>query len=186
MDEQPIQLLADVREPIPATKTHPKRMDYEYKRCGTASIFMFCEPLTGWCRAHVRERRTKKDWAEEVASLLEFFPAADRLTLVCDNLNTHVYGSFYDTFPAAKARKLRTLIDLLHTPVHGSWRNIAECELSILTRQSLQHHRFRDLPTLHAPLAAWTAARNTNPKPVNWQFKTPDARVKLKSIYPDL
>ena len=115
------------------------------------------------------------------------FPDAQRVTLVCDNLNTHVCGSFYDTFPAAKARKLRTLIDLLHTPVHGSsWLNIAECELSILTRPCLQHRRFRDLPTLHPPLAAWTAARNTNPKPVNWQFKTEDARVKLKSICPDL
>ncbi|MDO4585630.1 MAG: transposase [Planctomycetia bacterium] len=117
MDEHPIQLLDDVREPIHATKNHLKRTDYECKRCGTASILMFCEPFTGWCRAQVRERRTKNGWAEDVDFILEFFLDAERITLVYDNLNTHVYGSFYDTFPAAKARKLCTQIDLRHTPV---------------------------------------------------------------------
>lgn len=186
MDEQPIQLLDDVRKPTAETKNHPKRMDYEYKRCGTASIFMFCEPLTGWCQAHVREHRTKKDWAEEIDSILKFFPQAQRMTLVCDNLNTHVFGSFYDTFNASKARKLSTFINLCHTPVHGSWLNIAECELSLLTRQTLLHRRFPDLRTLRVALAAWTATRNATPHPVNWQFTTSDARVKLNSIYPNL
>lgn len=186
MDEQPISLHADVagREPIPETLNHCKRVDYEYVRKGTASIFMFVEPLTGWRWVDVRERRTKIDWALEVASIAAKFPKAKKIILVCDNLNTHTYGAFYEAFPATEASRLRRLIELRHTPKHGSWLNIAECELSVLTRQCLKNRRFPTLETLQSETRAWNVDRNNRQTAVNWQFTTDDARIKLKSIYP--
>ena len=131
MDEQPVQLLNETRRPIPATKAHPRRVDYEYERAGTASIFMFCEPLSGWRQVAVRERRTKIDWATEVEELLRTrYAAADKVILVCDNLNTYTKGAFYEAFEPEKARTLVRRLEFRYTPKHGSWLNIAENELA--------------------------------------------------------
>mgnify|MGYP001816280845 CR=1 FL=1 len=144
MDEQPVQLLEDVNIPIAATKNHARRLDYEYKRAGTVSVFMFCEPLAGWRDVSVRPRRTKIDWALEVRNhLTRRYAKAEKVTLVCDNLNTHVTGAFYEAFEASKARSLLDGLDLQFTPKHGSWLNIAENELSSMTRQALHGHRSR-------------------------------------------
>ena len=135
MDEQPVQLLKETQVPIDATKKHGKRVDYEYERNGTASIFMFAEPLSGFRQATARERRTKVDWAIEVARLLDTrYAACEKVTLVCDNLNTHTKGAFYESFAPARARQLVRRIDFCYTPKHGSWLNIAEIELSALGR----------------------------------------------------
>ena len=143
MDEQPIQLLKETRTPIPGTKTHPRRVDYEYERAGTASIFMFCEPLAGWRQVTVRERRTKVDWAQEMENLLRTrYASAEKVILVCDNLNTHTKGAFYEAFEPAKARALVKGLEFCHTPKHGSWLNIAENELSSMTRQCVTGRRF--------------------------------------------
>lgn len=186
MDEQPVQLLDDVYEPIPATLHHGKRVDYEYKRCGTSSIFMFIEPLTGWRYVHAREHRTKRDWSEEVHHLLDFYPQAKRVILVCDNLNTHSYGSFYERYPPSAAFELCHRLELRHTPIHGSWLNVAESELSVLTRQCLSHRRFATVELLNLALWSWNAERNARSRQVDWQFTTDDARTKLKSIYPQI
>ena len=129
MDEQPVQLALESREPIPEAPGRPARVDYEYRRAGTASIFMFCEPLAGWRKASVRSRRAKVDFAQEVETLLSTrYANSERVTLVCDNLNTHTEGAFYEAFEPEKARALLDRIEFCHTPKHGSWLNIAECE----------------------------------------------------------
>ena len=133
MDEQPIQLLDETRTPIPATLDHPERVDYEYERAGTASIFMFTEPLAGKRQVSVRNRRTKVDWAIEMDELLNTqYADVEKVILVCDNLNTHTRGAFYEAFPAEKAREIVKKIEFHFTPKHGSWLNIAECELSAM------------------------------------------------------
>ena len=149
MDEQPIQLLKETREPIAATKSHPKRVDYEYERAGTASIFMFAQPLAGKRKVSVRPQRTKVDWAIEVEELLNRdYADTEKIILVCDNLNTHTRGAFYEAFPAEKAREIVKRIEFHYTPKHGSWLNIAECELSAMTSQSLLHQRFSNIELL--------------------------------------
>jgi len=187
MDEQPIQLLKDTRAPIRGTKKHPIRVDYEYERAGTASIFMFCEPLAGWRQVSVRERRTKVDWAEEMELLLRTrYKSATKVILVCDNLNTHTKGAFYERFEPAKARSLVKQLEYCHTPKHGSWLNIAENELSSMTRQSVTGRRFATVKELRQELSAWHEYTNAKKRIVDWQFKVDEARVKLKSIYPKL
>ena len=187
MDEQPIQLLKETRQPIPATKTHAKRVDYEYERAGTASIFMFTEPLAGWREVTVRERRTKVDWALEMARLLEGrYAHCEKVILVCDNLNTHTIGAFYEAFEPERARQLVRRIEFRHTPKHGSWPNIAENELSSLTRQCVADKRFGDIATLREETAAWSTTINENQRGVDWQMKISDARCKLKSVYPKI
>jgi len=187
MDEQPIQLLEETREPIPATKGRPRRVDYEYGRAGTASIFLFCEALTGWRQVRVRERRTKVDWALEVAELLRGrYAEAEKVILICDNLNTHTIGSFYEAFDPATARSLVRRLEIRHTPKHGSWLNIAECELSSLTRQCLKGRRFATVEELQAATAAWQRHTNDRQRGVDWQFRVGDARIKLKSLYPKI
>lgn len=139
MDEQPVQLIKETRPALAATKERPKRVDYEYERAGTACIFMFSEPLQGWRQATARSQRKKTDWAEEVAGLLDGrYAACQKLTLVCDNLNTHTRGAFYEAFPAAQARQYVQRINFCYTPKHGSWLNIAENELSAMTAQCLK------------------------------------------------
>src|SRR6266545_6621127 len=151
MDEQPIQLLKETRAPIAATKEHPRRVDYEYERAGTASIFMFCEPLAGWRQVSVRQQRTKIDWALEMAELLRGrYAAAKKVILVCDNLNTHTIGAFYEAFDPATAWALIRRLEFRHTPKHGSWLNIAENELSALTRQCVAGRRFATIDELRA------------------------------------
>ena len=187
MDEQPIQLLQETRVPIPATKNHPRRVDYEYERAGTASIFMFCEPLSGWRQVTVRERRTKIDWAREVEELLRTrYAAADRVILVCDNLNTHTLGAFYEAFAPEKARTLVQRLEFRHTPKHGSWLNVAENELSSMTRQCVRGRRFATIDLLRSETAAWHAHSNAAQRGVDWQFTISDARRKLKSVYPKI
>lgn len=187
MDEQPVQLIKETRTPIPATAGRPRRVDYEYERNGTASIFLFCEPKTGWREAAARPTRTKVDWAHEVARLLETrYADCDKLTLICDNLSTHTRGAIYQAFEPRRARALLERLDLRHTPKHGSWLNIAENELSVMTRQCLKDRRLGDLAVLQAEIAAWSARANAKQRGVDWQMKINDARCKLKSIYPNI
>jgi DDE superfamily endonuclease len=186
MDEQPVQLIKETRTPLPATKTQPTRVDYEYERAGTASIFMFTEPLSGWRQATARPQRTKADWAEEVAHLLEGrYAHCPRVTLVSDNLNTHTKGAFYEVFDAERARNPVRRIEFCHTPKHGSWLNIAENELSAMTRQCLAR-RIGDIETLRSEISAWSTDVNNKQRGVDWQMKADDARTKLKSVYPKI
>lgn len=185
MDEQPIQLLNETRTPLPATKNHPQRVDYEYERAGTASIFMFTEPLAGKREVSVRLRRTKIDWAIEMEQLLRTqYASADKIILVCDNLNTHTRGAFYEAFPAEKAREIVQKIEFHHTPKHGSWLNIAECELSAMTSQCINNRRFGNIELLREETQVWARKTNQKQRGVNWQFGIENARQKLKSIYP--
>jgi len=187
MDEQPVQLLKETRTPIPATIDHGKRVDYEYERAGTANIFMFTEPLAGWREVSVRTTKTKVDWATEMAALLEGrYAACERVILVCDNLNTHTKGAFYEVFEPARARDLVRRLEFRHTPRHGSWLNIAENELSALTRQCVSGRRFGDVETLRQETSAWCTDVNGQQKGVEWQMKIGDARTKLTSIYPKI
>jgi hypothetical protein len=185
MDEQPVQLIKETRRPIPATKRHAQRIDYEYERAGTASIFMFTEPLAGWREATARPSKTKTDWAVEMARVMEGrYRTCPMVTLVCDNLNTHTIGAFYEVFPPARARALVRRLHLCHTPKHGSWLNIAENELSSLTRQCVSGRRFGTLAILQSEIAAWSNDVNNTQRGVDWQMTIRDARCKLKSLYP--
>ena len=187
MDEQPVQLLKETRTPIPATKEHGKRIDYEYERAGTANIFMFTEPLAGWREVSVRARKTKIDWALEMASLLEGrYAACPKVILVCDNLNTHTKGAFYQAFDPKRARQLVARLEFRHTPKHGSWLNIAENELSAITRQCVAGRRFGDIDALRRETSAWSSHVNGQQKGVDWQMKIDDARIKLASVYPKI
>ena len=187
MDEQPVQLQKETRVPIEATPIHPKRVDYEYERAGTASIFMFTEPLAGWRQATVRERRTKIDWANEVADLMdERYADCEKVILICDNLNTHTKGAFYEAFEPERARQLVRRIEFCYTPKHGSWLNVAENELSAMTRQCVNGRRFGDSETLRDEIAAWSTDVNNTQRGVDWQMKVEDARCKLTSIYPKI
>jgi hypothetical protein len=185
MDEKPFQLLKETQVPIPATKTHGERVDYEYERNGTASIFMFAEPLSGFRQATARPQRTKADWALEVAAILDTrYAQNDLVTLVCDNLNTHTKGAFYEVFEPARARAYVKRLDFHYTPKHGSWLNVAECELSCLEKQCLSHRRIGEVPDLHREIQTWSARTNAKQRAVDWQFRIEDARVKLKRLYP--
>lgn len=187
MDEQPVQLTKETRKTIAATKYTAKRQDYEYERAGTASIFMFTEPLDGWREATARHRRTKIDWAEEMARLLEGrYKDCEKVTLVCDNLNTHTKGAFYEAFDPERARELLRKVEFCYTPKHGSWLNIAENELSAMTRQCLKDRRVPDLDTLGSEINSWSIATNRKQRGVDWQMKIDDARIKLKSVYPKI
>lgn len=184
MDERPVQLVKETRVPLPPQRRRPRRVDYEYERAGTACVFVFTEALRGWRRVTVRPRRTAVDWAHEVRTLLDqHYPDADRVILVCDNLNTHKIASFYEAFPPAEARRLAERIDIHYTPKHGSWLNVAECEVSVLSRQAL-HRRTPDIRSLARKVAAWDNNRNNRQCGVDWQFTTEDARTKLKGLYP--
>lgn len=187
MDEQPVQLVKEVRTPIEATKNRPKRVDYEYERAGTASLFLFAEPLAGWRQVTARDRRTKVDWAIEVAALLDTrYKDCERVILVCDNLNTHTKGAFYATFEPESAQGYVKKLQFCHTPKHGSWLNIAECELSALTRQCFHGRRIGELSELQEATKAWSQDVNSLQRGVDWQMKVDDARVKLKSLYPKI
>jgi hypothetical protein len=186
MDERPMQLIKETRHPIPASPGNPARVDYEYERNGTATHFLFTEPLGGWRKANVRERKTAVDWAEEMRLLLEEdYPEAEKVILVCDNLNTHKIASFYQAFPPEVARPLVARLEIHYTPTHGSWLNIAECELSVMSRQCLGR-RIGDMETLCQETKAWEQKRNHKQTGVDWQFTTTDARIKLKRLYPQI
>ena len=187
MDEQPIQLLKETRVPIAATKKHGKRVDDEYERNGTASIFMFAEPLSGFRQATARVRRTKADWAIEVAQMLDTrYADCAEVTLVCDNLNTHTKGAFYEAFAPERARAYIKRLNFCYAPQHGSSLNVAECELSCLTSQCLSDRRIGELTELQTEIAAWSEKTNTKQRGVDWQFRIENARVKLRRLYPKI
>jgi hypothetical protein len=187
MDEQPVQLLKETRTPIPAMAKHAKQVDYEYERAGTATIFMFAEPLAGWREVAVRERKTKIDWANEMARLLDSrYAKCAEVIVGCDNLNTHTIGAFYEAFELKLARSLVRRIRFCYTPKHDSWLNIAENELSSLTRQCVSGRRFADLKTLREEMGYWSIDVNATQRGVDWQMKIDDARTKLKSVYPTI
>ena len=184
MDEASKELHGQCRPPLPMTPDTPAREDDKYERNGTSSIFMFFAPLLGWRRATCSEQRTRQDWAREVKQLLTVdFPQATKVRLVCDNLNTHDIASLYATYPAAEAHALATRLEIIHTPRNGSWLNIAEIELSVLSQQCLDR-RIPDEPTLRKELDAWTIQRCRDASVVRWQFTTADARIKLHRLYP--
>jgi len=187
MDEQPVQLLKETRVPIEATQHHAQRVDYEYERNGTASIFMFAEPLAGYRQATARPRRTKVDWALEVGNLLDTrYANCKRITLVMDNLNTHTKGAFYETFAPEQAREYLRRLEFCYTPKHGSWLNIAECELSCMTSQCLRGRRIGELEVLHSEIGTWSEKTTAKQRGVDWQFRIDDARQKLKRLYPKI
>src|SRR5712664_2019664 len=187
MDEQPVQLLKETRSPIAATAKPGKRVDYEYERAGTAALFMFAEPLAGWREVAVRERQTKIDWAVEMARLLEGrYAACAKVILVCDNLNTHTKGAFYEAFEPERARAYLQRIDFCYTPKHGSWLNVAECELSCMTSQCISGRRIGELIELQTEIGAWSDTTNEKQRGVDWQFRIENARVNLKRLYPKI
>ena len=184
MDEKPYQLLGHARESIPAAPSSDAKVDSEYLRCGTCSIFVWVEPLAGRRRVVARRQRTRVDWAREVEQLLTVdYPDAERVLLVMDNLNTHTIGSLYEAFEPAKARALAQRLEIHHTPKHGSWLNIAEIELSALTRQCLDR-RIDDIDLLNSELTAWQNATNADQRQIHWHFTTSDARTRLRHLYP--
>lgn len=185
MDEKPYQLLGEARESWAMRPGNNKKIDFEYTRNGTCSIFAFVEALAGRHHVRVREHRTAIDWAEEIKYLVdERYPDAQKIILVMDNLNTHKPASLYKVFPPEEARRIIKKLEIHYTPKHGSWLNIAEIELNVMTRQCLSR-RIASIDVLRSELSAWTNERNNGKSKVNWQFTTKDARIKLVSLYPE-
>jgi hypothetical protein len=185
MDEASRQILSNTMEPIPMKPGTPRRVDDKYERGGVRALLMFYNPVAGWRRVGCRDSRTREDWAQEVRRLLEDdYPQARQVTLVCDNLNTHDIASLYQAFDAQTAGDLRRRLNLVFTPKNGSWLNMAEMELSLLSRQCLGSRRFGSAAEMDREIAAWETERNRKQSGANWQFTTADARVKLKSLYP--
>lgn len=184
MDEKPYQMLDHYLEPLPVRLGDIQKTDSEYLRKGTCSIFIFVEPLAGFRHSSVRPQRRAIDWAEEIKYLLtECYPKTEKIVLVMDNLNTHVIGSLYKRFPAKEARSYVKRLDIHYTPKHGSWLNIAEIELNVMTRQCLSR-RLADISVVSEELTAWAKSRNNDNSIVNWHFTANVARNKLKSLYP--
>lgn len=184
MDETSKQLVGEVRTPLPAIPGHPVYEDTEYERCGTANLFLLCAPLLGWRSVTVTAQRTRTDWAHLMRDLVDVhFPAAARITLVLDNLNTHDPASLYQTFEPAEAQRILDRLAIHYTPKHGSWLNMAEIEFSVLSRQCLDR-RIDNPRTLAEEVAAWVAERNGDGASIDWRFTTDDARIKLKHLYP--
>ena len=185
MDEASRQLLSDVNDTLPHDCGRPRRVDDKQERHGVCSLLMFYDPIAGWRRVGCRDSRTAHDWAEEVRQLLDVdYPEAELVTMVCDNLNTHHVSSLYQAFDAETAGRLRRRLRMVHTPTSGSWLNIAEMELSVMSRQCLGPRRFETKAEMAEELTAWTALRNDAKAGTNWQFTTDDARIKLKALYP--
>jgi transposase len=186
MDETSKQLLRDARQSLPMEPGRPHREDYEYERGGVANVFMFLEPLTGRRWVDITEHRAKVDWAHQIQELVdERYPGAERIVLVMDNLNTHTPASLYEAFDPEEARRLSEKLEIHYTPKHGSWLNMAEIELSVLSRQCLER-RVPDFETLQAEAAAWQRRRDAAGVKIDWRFSTGDARIKLKRLYPSL
>jgi hypothetical protein len=186
LDEQPTQLVAETRMPIPIEPGQPQRYDYEYERAGTANNFMVTEPLGGWRKVNVRPTKTALDLAQEIKELLDVdYPNAKKVVLVWDNLNTHTPAPLYKAFAPAEARRLLDRLEIHYTPKHGSWLDMAEIELSVFTKQCLSR-RIADIETLRPEAKAWAERRNTEQTGVDWHFTTADARVKLKRLYPQI
>jgi len=186
MDEVSKQLLRDTRQSLPMEPGRVKRHDYEYERGGVVNLFMFCEPLQGRRWVDVTERRTKVDWAHQIKELVDLrYPEAERIVLVMDNLNTHTPASLYEAFDPKEAKRLADRLEIHYTPKHGSWLNMAEIELSVLSRQCLDR-RVPDFETLQDEVSAWQERRDATATKIEWRFSTEDARIKLKRLYPSL
>lgn len=186
LDETNKQLVLEKQVPLPAQPGQLERYDYEYERNGVSNLFMLSEPLAGWRHVEVTERRTKQDYARQIKYLVDVrYPYAARVTVVHDQLNTHVPSALYETFEAEEARRILDKLELHYTPKHGSWLNMAEIELSVLARQCLAR-RLPDLDTLKREVAAWEERRNAESRAIDWQFTTTDARIKLKRLYPSV
>jgi hypothetical protein len=184
MDEKPYQLLGEAREPLPMRPGDAQKIDSEYVRNGTCSIFAFIEPLGGTHHVSVREHRAATDWAEKIKYLVDImYPDVEKIVLVMDNLNTHKPASLYKKYPPAEARRIIKRLEIHYTPKHGSWLDIAEIELNVMTKQCLSR-RIDNLDTLRSELAAWETERNTLAAKVIWHFRSNDAREKLCSLYP--
>jgi hypothetical protein len=184
VDETSKQLVGERREPIPGGPGRPTRYDYEYRRMGVANLFMLSEPLLGWRHVVITDRRTARDFAEVLRWLAEdLYPDADRLVLVTDNLNTHGPGCLYEALEPARARRIARRLEWHYTPRHGSWLNIAECELATLSKQCLGR-RIGSADALRRAVAAWENDRNDREVGVEWRFTTAAARIRLKRLYP--
>lgn len=186
LDETSKQLIGETRTPVSASPGQPTRYDYEYKRNGVANLFMIFEPLIGKRHVKVTERRTKIDWAYCVREMVDqIYPDAEQIVLVMDNLNTHNKSSLYEAFEPAEAKRIADKLEIHYTPKHGSWLDMAEIELGILSRQCLSR-RIGNMEQLKNEIAAWQAVRNAASAKVDWQFTTEDARIKLKKLYPSI
>jgi len=186
MDESSKQHIKDTRQPIPAKPGTVARYDTEYERNGVSNVFMFFEPLQGKRYVEVTDQRTALDWAYQIRDLVDVrYPHAERITLVMDNLNTHTGASLYKAFEPKEARRILDKLEFHYTPKHGSWLNMAEIELSILSRQCMDR-RIPDQETLKKEISAWQEKRNVIARPMEWRFTTEDARIKLKKLYPTL
>jgi len=184
LDETSKQLLSELREPLPMEPGKPMRVDSQYRREGTRNLFLACEPLRGWRHLKVTHRRTRIDWAEFIAELVDVhYPTADKIVLVMDNLNTHTPASLYQAFEPSEAKRLWDRLEIHYTPKHGSWLNIAECEFSALSRQCT-NGRIPDEDVLARHVRSWQQERNRKHAIVDWRFTTEDARIKLKRLYP--
>ena len=185
-DERPVQLISETRQPIAACAgAHPQRYDYEYNREGTANLFGFFQPQQGWRHLKVTQQRTSQDFAQCMEDLVDrFYPTADKIHVVLDNLNTHKAASLYKTFPPEKARRLLNRLQFHYTPKHGSWLNMVELEFSVLSRQCL-NRRIATMEKLEGEVAAWEVVRNQAKATVNWRFSCTDARVRLERLYPN-
>ena len=185
-DERPKQLISELRKPMPAKPGREARYDYEYRRNGVANIFMMFEPLVGKRHLKVTDRRTKKDWAYCMRQLVdELHPEAETIVLVMDNLNTHKKASLYEAFEPTEAKRVADKLEIHHTPKHGSWLNMAEIEMSVISRQCLSD-RMDNMDRLNSEVLSWSQARNANESKVDWRFTTDDARIKLKKLYPTI
>jgi transposase len=186
MDEKPVQLIGETRRPLKAKPGKDERFDFEYKRNGVANLFMLYEPLAGRRHVTVRERKTNKDWAEFIREMVDVhYAEAERITLVMDNLSTHKVASLYEVFEPSEARRIAQKLEIHYTPKHGSWLNMAEIELSVMSRQCLKR-RIADKETLQKEVRAWEKYRNESKAAVDWRFTTEDARIKLKRLYPSI
>lgn len=184
MDELNKQLVSETRQPLPVTPGHPARYDYEYQREGVANAFILFEPLANWRSVSIRSQRTHREWALLMKDLVDVHcSAAERITLVLDQLNTHVGASLYKVFEPAEARRILDKLDLQYTPKHGSWLNMAEIELSAFSRQCL-NRRIADDTIFQRLATIWSNQRNRSGATVDWRFTTADARIKLKHLYP--
>lgn len=182
-DECPVILRGDREASLPAEPGRDARHDYTYERNGTRNLFVYSEPLAGWRELTVTDRRTKRDWANAMHALVEQYPDVEVIRVVLDNLNTHRPGAVYETYPPAEARRILERLEFHFTPVHGSWLNMAEVEINVLTRQCLDR-RIPDAATLRQEVAAWVSTRNEKNSQIEWQFTTEDARTKLYRLYP--
>lgn len=185
MDESPRQLIRETRTPLPTGRGRIARYDYEYERCGVCSVLLAVEPLSGQRIVRVTSRRTRTDWSYFLRDIARLWQGAEKITLVMDNLNTHAPGSLYETFQPGVAKALWDRFEFVYTPKHGSWLNIAEIELNVLIRQCLDR-RIDNIGEMQREVAAWQERRNNAKSKIDWHFSTPNARIKLKRLYPTL